>query len=64
MEKLFKGRFSLVFAFIFSYLLVSFATRLLLNILVFQQLNFTFSTFLKIYGLGFLYDVCVALMFS
>ncbi len=58
-----KGRYTLSFAYIITYLILSFVTRLILTILVYQQINFTFLTILKIFGLGFLYDVSVALLF-
>ena len=58
-----RGRFSLLAAFTLLYLLLSFFVRVVLLSLSFNDLSFSFIEILKAFGMGFLFDLTVALSF-
>ncbi len=58
-----RGRFSLLVAFVMLYLLLSFLVRVVLLSLSFNDLFFSFIEILKAFGIGFLFDLTVALSF-
>lgn len=63
MKYFFNTRFSLLFAFIFTYVVLSFLVRTALYIWSIPHLDFSFLGLLKIYGLGLYFDFGVALFF-
>lgn len=63
MKYFFNTRFSLLFAFIFTYVVLSFWVRTALYIWSIPHLDFSFLGLLKIYGLGLYFDFGVALFF-
>ncbi len=58
-----RGRFSLLAAFTLLYLSLSFFVRAALLSLSFRDLSFSFIEILKAFGMGFLFDLTVALSF-
>ena len=58
-----RGRFSLLAAFTLLYLSLSFFVRVVLLSLSFNDLSFSFIEILKAFGIGFLFDLTVALSF-
>lgn len=58
-----RGRFSLLAAFTLLYLSLSFFVRVALLSLSFSDLSFSFIEILKAFGMGFLFDLTVALSF-
>ena len=58
-----RGRFSLLTAFTLLYLSLSFFVRAALLSLSFRDLSFSFIEILKAFGMGFLFDLTVALSF-
>ena len=58
-----RGRFSLLVAFTLLYLSLSFFVRVALLSLSFRDLSFSFIEILKAFGMGFLFDLTVALSF-
>ena len=58
-----RGRFSLLAAFTLLYLSLSFFVRVALLSLSFRDLSFSFIEILKAFGMGFLFDLTVALSF-
>jgi len=58
-----RGRFSLLAAFTLLYLSLSFFVRVVLLSLSFSDLSFSFIEILKAFGMGFLFDLTVALSF-
>ncbi len=58
-----RGRFSLLAAFTLLYLSLSFFVRIVLLSLSFNDLSFSFIEILKAFGMGFLFDLTVALSF-
>ena len=58
-----RGRFSLLAAVTLLYLSLSFFVRVVLLSLSFSDLSFSFIEILKAFGMGFLFDLTVALSF-
>ncbi len=64
MKKLFAGRFSLLLAFILTYLMVGTSTRIIFYFLSWEELSFSVGSLLKMFSLGILFDAEVSLCFS
>lgn len=64
MIKIFKSRFSLLSSFILTYLIISFLVRLVLYFLSLKNIEFSIGAILKIFAIGFYFDLGVALFFS
>lgn len=60
---MFKGRYSVLFSFIAIFILFSFLIRTGLLIFSLSKTDFSLLSVLQLYGLGFSYDVTVALFF-
>lgn len=63
LKNIIQSRFAAYFALIGIYLVIAFVTRLLLNILSISKTNFSAFELIKIYGVGFYFDLFVALCF-
>lgn len=63
MKAILNSRFSLFFSFVLLYLLLAFLLRTSLLLLSFADASFNFFDLVKAFGVGLLFDVCVALMF-
>ncbi|WP_410220124.1 LTA synthase family protein [Pedobacter sp.] len=64
MKVLFKSRTSLLFAYLFTFILLSFAVRVGLYLWSLPNFSFSVFSFIKIFGVGLFYDIGVALFFS
>ena len=63
MRRLFNSRYSLAFAFIALFVIISFLIRLSLLLLSWTKAAFSFSSIVVIFSKGLLYDVGVAIFF-
>ncbi|MBS9774058.1 MAG: sulfatase-like hydrolase/transferase [Tenacibaculum sp.] len=63
MKRIFNTRFSLLFTFIVTYLILSFLVRSALYIWSIPNIEFSILGLLKIYGLGLYFDAGVSLFF-
>lgn len=63
-SKLFRGRYSVLFSFLAIFVFISFLIRTILFIDSIGKTDFSFPGVLKIYLLGFVYDVGVALFLT
>ena len=64
MKNIFNKRFSLLYSFISTYVLISFGIRISLYALSFDDIDFSLISIIKIFSLGFFFDLSVALFFS
>lgn len=62
-KKLFKSRYATYLSLISVYLIISFIVRILLNIISLSKSDFSIFELIKIYSIGFYFDVFVALCF-
>lgn len=63
MKLILQNRYSLLFRFVFLYLILAFIVRIVLFVLSFKDVSFHFWEILEAFGLGFLFDLAVALSF-
>jgi len=64
MKNIFNKRFSLLYSFISTYVLISFGIRISLYALSFDDIDFSLISIIKILSLGFFFDLSVAFFFS
>jgi len=64
MKVLFKGRQALLYAFLSTYLMLSFLVRLALLLWVSSNVSFSVFSIFKIFTTGLVYDIGVASFFS
>ncbi|AFL96468.1 LTA synthase family protein [Ornithobacterium rhinotracheale] len=64
MKNILKSRFSLLWAFQITFLLLCFLTRLIFYILSFNSIDFSIINLLKIFGYGLFFDIGAVVFFS
>jgi hypothetical protein len=64
MKSLCKSRFSLLYSFIMTYVVISFLIRVILYFLSLNNFDFSVLSLVRIFGLGLFFDISVALFFS